>query len=736
MARAISAAPFACSREPGDGAVGGALHLLGRARAAAASARALLGHGPGRLHDERAHARGGLGAPAPRRWPAPRVAARHLLGGAGELGVRPRRGRAARGPARRWRRGVCRAICRISAAFLREEPGSPGSAPPTARGRCRAPPRSAFRWPAPAPAPAAACSPVARSTSRTERPSVSTPVEDRGERPLRVAGLRARPRPRLRALRRGAAPPRGRSPCRPRTILAMSRARRRRAIGERADLLGHHREAAPVLAGARRLDAGVERQQVGAVGDEVDGLDDVADLLGALAHLLHDRRRLGDGRADRGEPGDRAARRWRRPRAPRRSPARRCARRPCTTATMRAGGRSSCAAAVALLAASALDLLRALRHGLGRARELLDGGRVRLDGGGVLLRGGGDLLDRGGELRDRARAAPRWSPRGTSRARPRARIERDISSAVADVSSTRGRHLGGVARSPSRAPSATVHDAGDERRAAAPRRRSRPRTAARSPSTSPRWWSPPARWWPRSTGRAPRSSRRWRSSRPPSRPAPRPRPRDPPRSRPRALTERAICSSALAVVSADAASASPSLRTATIEALSSSSPAEVASKPFGQGQGQGGQGGRGGREGGGGAGGGGAGRAAGGQGRGGGRAGGGGGGRGGRAGGAGPGGGAGRAGGRAGRAGAGGRAGGPGGRGGRAGGRGGAGRGGRGGRAGRGGGGRGAGRAGGGRAGRAGGGRGRAAGGRRGGRAGGAGGRAGGRAGVFFFFFF
>ena len=36
---------------------------------------------------------------------------------------------------------------------------------------------------------------------------------------------------------------------------------------ERFDLGGDHREAAPGLAGARRLDGGVERQQVGLAGD-------------------------------------------------------------------------------------------------------------------------------------------------------------------------------------------------------------------------------------------------------------------------------------------------------------------------------------------------------------------------------------------------------------------------------------------------------------------------------------
>ena len=37
--------------------------------------------------------------------------------------------------------------------------------------------------------------------------------------------------------------------------------------GERLDLRGHDREAAAGFAGARRLDGGVERQQVGLLGD-------------------------------------------------------------------------------------------------------------------------------------------------------------------------------------------------------------------------------------------------------------------------------------------------------------------------------------------------------------------------------------------------------------------------------------------------------------------------------------
>ena len=48
-------------------------------------------------------------------------------------------------------------------------------------------------------------------------------------------------------------------------------------LGQRLHLGGHHRKAAAGLAGARRLDGGVQRQQIGLAGDGVDQFDDVAD---------------------------------------------------------------------------------------------------------------------------------------------------------------------------------------------------------------------------------------------------------------------------------------------------------------------------------------------------------------------------------------------------------------------------------------------------------------------------
>ena len=56
-----------------------------------------------------------------------------------------------------------------------------------------------------------------------------------------------------------------------------------RALGELAHLVGHHREAAPRLAGPGGLDGGVQGQEVRLVGDLLDHLQDLADLLRALA---------------------------------------------------------------------------------------------------------------------------------------------------------------------------------------------------------------------------------------------------------------------------------------------------------------------------------------------------------------------------------------------------------------------------------------------------------------------
>ena len=53
-------------------------------------------------------------------------------------------------------------------------------------------------------------------------------------------------------------------------------------LGQRLHLGGDDRKAAAGFAGARRLDGGVERQQIGLAGDGVDQFDDVADAGGRL----------------------------------------------------------------------------------------------------------------------------------------------------------------------------------------------------------------------------------------------------------------------------------------------------------------------------------------------------------------------------------------------------------------------------------------------------------------------
>ena len=60
-------------------------------------------------------------------------------------------------------------------------------------------------------------------------------------------------------------------------LLADLAGRLRGLLGQRLHLGRHHGKAAAGLAGARRLDGGVERQQVGLAGDGVDQFDHVAD---------------------------------------------------------------------------------------------------------------------------------------------------------------------------------------------------------------------------------------------------------------------------------------------------------------------------------------------------------------------------------------------------------------------------------------------------------------------------
>jgi hypothetical protein len=64
------------------------------------------------------------------------------------------------------------------------------------------------------------------------------------------------------------------------------------ALGQAAHLAGHHREAAALLAGARGLHRGVQRQDVGLERDAVDDADDVGDLRRAGVDLVHRRHHL------------------------------------------------------------------------------------------------------------------------------------------------------------------------------------------------------------------------------------------------------------------------------------------------------------------------------------------------------------------------------------------------------------------------------------------------------------
>ncbi len=59
------------------------------------------------------------------------------------------------------------------------------------------------------------------------------------------------------------------------------------ALREASHLGGDHREAAALLARARRLDGRVQREDVGLEGDGVDHRDDVGDAPGALADVAH-----------------------------------------------------------------------------------------------------------------------------------------------------------------------------------------------------------------------------------------------------------------------------------------------------------------------------------------------------------------------------------------------------------------------------------------------------------------
>nr|GEU28230.1 hypothetical protein [Tanacetum cinerariifolium] len=62
---------------------------------------------------------------------------------------------------------------------------------------------------------------------------------------------------------------------------------RGRTLGQVAHLRGHHRETAPLFAGARRFHGRIERQDIGLERDAVDHCDDVDDFAGRIADGAH-----------------------------------------------------------------------------------------------------------------------------------------------------------------------------------------------------------------------------------------------------------------------------------------------------------------------------------------------------------------------------------------------------------------------------------------------------------------
>jgi hypothetical protein len=84
----------------------------------------------------------------------------------------------------------------------------------------------------------------------------------------------------------------------PLTIAAISRVDAVVRLGELAHLVRDHGEAAALLAGARRLDGGVEREQVRLIGDLLDDAHDARDLPRLLAQALDDGGEVTRGRGD------------------------------------------------------------------------------------------------------------------------------------------------------------------------------------------------------------------------------------------------------------------------------------------------------------------------------------------------------------------------------------------------------------------------------------------------------
>ena len=184
--------------------------------------------------------------------------------------------------------------------------------------------------------------------------------------------------------------------------------RPRRPLGQLAHLVGDHREAAARLAGPRRLDGGVQRQQVGLLGDLVNGLHDAADLARRSPSAWTTCALLRDGlvnvvHADRAQ-GDGLGRPRRRPRWPPRWPAAAFGvpgdagdRRPPAAEPLRA--LAQCRAWLALPCATSPAPPRRL---LGRQSDLVHGRRDLFGGRAHLLgrprQGVGRRADVGGRL--------------------------------------------------------------------------------------------------------------------------------------------------------------------------------------------------------------------------------------------------------------------------------------------------------------------------------------------------
>ena len=81
---------------------------------------------------------------------------------------------------------------------------------------------------------------------------------------------------------------------------AISSVALRGLAGQRFDLGGDHREAAAGFAGARGLDGGVEREQIGLAGDRLDQADHLADAGGGAAEFGHGVRGAAAPRRRRG----------------------------------------------------------------------------------------------------------------------------------------------------------------------------------------------------------------------------------------------------------------------------------------------------------------------------------------------------------------------------------------------------------------------------------------------------